>query len=90
MGGHSIYQFLKKLPEGFEISKSLINTTKNLDKHYITSRYPNGFASGTPEDYYVKEDAEEAISDGERILKFCEDQISFLREETDYIIKRER
>jgi HEPN domain-containing protein len=81
--GHSIYKFLKKLPEGFEISKSLINAVKNLDKHYITSRYPNGFASGTPEDYYIKEDAEEAISDGERILKFCEDQISSLREETD-------
>jgi HEPN domain-containing protein len=81
--GHSIYQFLKKLPERFEVDEILINAAKNLDKHYITSRYPNGFASGAPEDYYIRKDADKAIKDGEKIFQFCKDKISSLREETD-------
>ncbi|MGV9199847.1 MAG: HEPN domain-containing protein [Promethearchaeia archaeon] len=81
--GHSILKFLKKLPAHFEIGDELMKAAKYLDKHYITSRYPNGFASGAPEDYYIKKDAEVAIKNGEKILKFCKNQISALREETD-------
>ena len=81
--GHSIYHFLRKLPEKFEINEELIKSAKNLDKHYIISRYPNGFASGAPEDYYIKEDAEEAIKDGEKIFNFCKNQISALKGKTD-------
>ncbi|MGQ4874002.1 MAG: HEPN domain-containing protein [Promethearchaeota archaeon] len=74
--GHSITQFLKKLPEKFNISKDLLSSAKYLDKHYITSRYPNGFASGAPEDYYTKNDAEEALNHGKKIYSFCKDKIS--------------
>jgi len=74
--GHSITQFLKKLPEEFNISEDLLESAKYLDKHYITSRYPNGFASGTPEEYYTKKDAEEALKHGEKVFTFCKDQIS--------------
>jgi HEPN domain-containing protein len=81
--GHSILKFLKKLPESYEVDEGLIIAAKNLDKHYITARYPNGFASGAPEDYYIKKDAEEAIKDGEKILTFCKNQISSLRKDTD-------
>lgn len=80
--GHSILKFLKKLPENFEANDELIISAKNLDKHYITARYPNGFASGAPEDYYLKKDAEEAIKDGEKIFNFCKNQISSLRKDT--------
>jgi len=81
--GHSILKFLKKLPENFAVNDELINAAKFLDKHYITSRYPNGFASGAPEDYFIKKDAEEAIINAEKIYIFCEDQISALRKEID-------
>ncbi|MBD3227083.1 MAG: HEPN domain-containing protein [Candidatus Lokiarchaeota archaeon] len=85
--GHSLLKFLKELPSKFEVEQELIKAAKNLDKHYITSRYPNGFASGAPEDYYIKQDAEEAIENGKKILEFCENQISTLREETEQNIE---
>ena len=81
--GHSILQFLKKLPENFDVNDELIKAAKYLDKNYITSRYPNGFASGAPEDYFTKKDAEEAIINAEKIFIFCENQISALRKELD-------
>lgn len=81
--GHSILKFLKKLPNKFKMEEDIINAAKNLDKHYITSRYPNGFASGAPKDYYIKKDAEEALSNAKKIFKYCEDQISSLRKEVE-------
>lgn len=79
--GHSILKFLKKLPEKFDINEQLIIAAKNLDKHYITARYPNAFASGAPKDYYLEKDADEAIQDGEKIFTFCKNQISQIRKE---------
>ena len=79
--GHSLLKFLKKLPKSFKVIEELLAAAKYLDKHYVTSRYPNGFASGAPEDYYTKNDAEEAIINAERIFKFCKSQISTIRKE---------
>ncbi len=81
--GHSILKFLKKLPKTFKIGEELFTAAKYLDKHYVISRYPNGFASGAPEDYYTKKDAEEAILNAEKVYKFCESQISTLRKKID-------
>jgi HEPN domain-containing protein len=81
--GHSLLKFLKKLPNKFKVEDELINAAKNLDKHYVTSRYPNGFASGAPEDYYIANDAKEAVKNAEKIFQYCKDQISTIRKETD-------
>jgi HEPN domain-containing protein len=81
--GHSIFKFLKKLPEKFTVDSEVIKAGKWLDKHYITARNPNGFASGAPEDYYIKNDAQNAIDHAKKIYKFCKNQISSLRENTD-------
>jgi len=43
-----------------------------LDKHYIPTRYPNGFDSGAPGDYYTKADAQQAIENAKQIVEFCE------------------
>jgi HEPN domain-containing protein len=48
---------------------------KRLDKHYIPTRYPNGFDTGAPTDYYTDEEAERAIAEGGRILDFCRDSV---------------
>jgi HEPN domain-containing protein len=81
--GHSIFKFMENLPKRIKVPEEIINAAKNLDKNYITSRYPNGFASGAPEDYYIEKDAKEATDYGEKILKFCKDSISSLRKETE-------
>jgi HEPN domain-containing protein len=81
--GHSIFKFMKNLPKRIKVPEEIINAAKTLDKHYITSRYPNGFASGAPKDYYIEKDAKKAINYGEKILRFCKDSISSLRKETE-------
>lgn len=70
--GHSVFALLKDLSDKIEVSERLIEAAKNLDKHYIPTRYPNGFDSGTPGDYYTQKDAQEAIENAREIIEFCE------------------
>ena len=63
--GHSIFALLKALNKKIEVSERLIEAAKSLDKHYIPTRYPNGFDSGIPGDYYTKKDAQEAIKNAQ-------------------------
>lgn len=70
--GHSVYGLLKGLGDRVEVSQHLLDTAKSLDKHYIPTRYPNGFDSGIPADYYTKKEAQEAMKNGRKIIKFCQ------------------
>ena len=70
--GHSVFALLKALSDKIEVSERLIEAAKNLDKHYIPTRYPNGFDSGMPGEYYTKKDAQEAIKNAREIIEFCE------------------
>ena len=70
--GHSVYGLLRALSDKMEVSERLIGAAKSLDKHYIPTRYPNGFDSGAPGDYYTKADAQEAIENAREIIEFCE------------------
>ena len=73
--GHSVTALLSNLPPQVNPQKSLIDEAKELDKHYIPSRYPNSHPSGAPFDYYTKREAREAIKHAEAIISFCEDNI---------------
>jgi HEPN domain-containing protein len=53
----------------------LIDRAKQLDKHYIPTRYPNGFERGAPTDLYTLQEADEAIANAEAIIEFCRGQI---------------
>ncbi len=70
--GHSVAGLCQALSEEVKVPNEIVESAKRLDKHYIPSRYPNGFASGTPSDYYMKEDAERAIQDADQIIRFCD------------------
>ena len=43
-----------------------------LDIYYIPARYPNGFPSGKPADYFTEKQAQEAVNAADHIAKFCE------------------
>jgi HEPN domain-containing protein len=73
--GHTLSVLLANLPEGRRAGAALIDQAKELDKHYIFTRYPNGFERGAPVDYYTHAEAERAITFAEAILEFCRDQI---------------
>ncbi len=49
--GHSVGELLKGLCEKVKVPVDLIHSAKQLDKFYISARYPNGWVSGTHSDY---------------------------------------
>ena len=69
--GHDLTALLGALPEGRHAPDDLVDRAKALDKHYIPSRYPNGFDQGIPRDHYTDREAQAAIADAEAILEFC-------------------
>jgi HEPN domain-containing protein len=71
--GHSVTMLLTNLPEAYRPAQEIIDQGKALDKHYIATRYPNGFDQGAPMDYYTCAEAERSIEDAESIIRFCED-----------------
>lgn len=74
--GHTILALLSECEKLMEIAEVLKQKGRSLDRHYIAPRYPNGFASGYPGEYYDEPTAKQAISDAEEILKFVNKQIS--------------
>ena len=68
--GHSITGLTEALP-GLPVPAEITDAAKRLDKHYIPSRYPNGFDSGYPGKLYTRGEAEGAIADANEILGFC-------------------
>ena len=70
--GHSVLKLLQGLSDKLEIPESLLDSARVLDKHYIPTRYPNGFDQGYPGDYYTEKEAVEAIDHARRIIEFCE------------------
>jgi HEPN domain-containing protein len=73
--GHSVSRMLGDLPTSLASTKELIETAKELDKHYIPTRYPNFHTEGAPLDYYTEADATRAVSGAERIIEFCRSKI---------------
>ena len=73
--GHVLSMLLASLADEMPVDETLIDHAKALDKHYIPTRYPNGFERGAPVDFYTSQEAERAISDAETIIGFCRDQI---------------
>lgn len=74
--GHSVLKMLKDLPRPVRPDQALLKTGAELDKLYIPTRYPNGFASGAPMDYFERGDAEGAIRHAEEIINFAKNKIS--------------
>jgi len=73
---HSLDRLINFLKELKLKTKSIEKSARNLDKYYISSRYPGQY--GGPEGLYDKEDATQAIKSAEIILKFVKNKIKKL------------
>ncbi len=75
--GHSLLVLIQSLPEtvAARLSGELLDSARALDKHYIQTRYPNGFDAGAPMDYYTERDARESVAHAKSILAFCRAEI---------------
>jgi len=74
--GHVVSKLLKELPDQAHVTQTVLETAMRLDKLYILPRYPNGFESGAPMDFYTRAEAEAAITDANAIIEFCRYAIS--------------
>jgi HEPN domain-containing protein len=70
--GHSLTEMLNLMSAHVEIPDDVIDSARLLDLYYIPPRYPNGFASGKPGDYFTKKQAREAKDAANSIVRFCE------------------
>lgn len=73
--GHSVSRLLESLPKEHKPPKELVDKAKELDRHYIPTRYPNFHPEGAPLDYYTKEDARRTIKYAEEVVEFCRSKI---------------
>ena len=82
--GHGLIYLLKQwkeitLEEKKEINekiyKVLVEQCQELDRHYIQPRYPNGFASGYPAEYYNEKTAQECVDYARDIIQFAKQEI---------------
>jgi len=69
--GHSVSKLLESLPNEYKPPPELINMAKELDKYYISTRYPNFYPEGSPMDYYTGSEAKRAIKYARKIIEFC-------------------
>jgi HEPN domain-containing protein len=80
--GHSVAGLLASLPRSKgEKKKSkersgLVGLAKELDKAYISARYPNSHPEGAPYSVYTEIEALRFIENATKILKYCEDKLS--------------
>jgi len=70
--GHSIRELLERFFErrGEKVEKLLVYA-RELDRHYIPSRYPDAHPSGTPHEAYDDETSKRAISAAEEVVSFA-------------------
>ncbi len=75
--GHSVRVLLERYfkASSREPVKILLSSARELDRHYIPSRYPNAHPSGTPHEAYDEETSLRALEASKRIIRFVEEEV---------------
>ncbi|RLF23091.1 MAG: DNA-binding protein, partial [Thermoprotei archaeon] len=72
--GRSVTELLGHLEHTYSVEQ-LLTKARELDRHYIPSRYPNVYESGYPGMYYDHETAERAIRCAEDIINWVRERL---------------
>lgn len=70
---HSIVEMVPEAAQAAEALAGMLPEARELDLHYIPSRYPNGLPSGYPHAFYDRATAERAVAAAERLLRAVTD-----------------
>lgn len=68
--GHSLTILGGRLEKEAPAIMEKMDCLRVLDKHYIPTRYPNGFSEGAPVDYYTRAEAEQAVECAREVVNF--------------------
>lgn len=67
---HSLVEMIREGEKRIKTLARLLDSARELDLHYIPSRYPNGIPSGYPHQFYGEKVAEEAVRAADKIFSF--------------------
>lgn len=74
--GHSLLNLYEKWIEIKENSElTYLKYVQELDRHYILSRYPNGYPGGYPAKFYNIEIAQTCVHYAEEIIEYIKERI---------------
>ncbi|MEM4539817.1 MAG: HEPN domain-containing protein, partial [Candidatus Korarchaeota archaeon] len=74
--GHSVLELFEALRDIYELEVDyFLPKARELDRHYIPSRYPNVFESGYPGQYYDEETSTRSIQYAEEILNWVKKKL---------------
>lgn len=65
---HSTVEMVREAGKKINSFVELINEARELDLHYIPSRYPNGIPSGYPHQFYGRKNADQALAAADKIF----------------------
>jgi HEPN domain-containing protein len=82
---HSTVEMVREAGKKLHSLNELIYEARELDLHYIPSRYPNGIPSGYPHQFYGRKNADQALAAAEKIFNAIKDY--YLSGEHEDIIK---
>jgi len=70
--GHSVRVLLERYfsKVGIEMDVKLLSYARELDRHYIPSRYPNAHPAGTPHEAYDEETSKRALEAAKKVIDF--------------------
>ena len=69
---NSVTILLTRLPESARPATELVDKAKELDKHYVASRYPDSWPQGAPFQYFTGQQARRSVQYANEIINFCE------------------
>lgn len=70
---HSLFEMVQEGGNRVAQLSDLVDPARELDFHYIPSRYPNGLPSGYPHQFYGRKVAEQAMAAAEKIFSTIRD-----------------
>ncbi|MEN3015751.1 MAG: HEPN domain-containing protein [bacterium] len=72
---HSVFNLLETLAQKIEVPQELFDIAKEIDKHYILSRYPGANMLKPPYQNYTLKDVENVKKLSEKIIDFINKNI---------------
>jgi len=73
--GHSVLHLLTKAREWEEVHQEVLAAARELDKHYVQSRYPNDFPEGFPAEFYDEDTARRSLEHADKVISFVKSVI---------------
>lgn len=74
--GHAVADLLEAVGQPTSLPAGLLDRALELDKVYISARYPDALPSGSPRTRYTLGEAERMVSHAETIVGFCQSLLS--------------